>query len=43
VTREIRPDWDPQVPGLRQAWEAGDRSRFYHDEDLDPGLNEHHA
>ncbi len=43
VTREIRPDWDPQVPGLRQAWEAGDRSSFFHDEDLDPGLNEHHA
>ena len=38
VTREIRPDWDPQTPGLRQAWEAGDRSSFYHDEDLDPSL-----
>ena len=29
VTREIRPDWDPSAPGLREAWEAGDRSRHY--------------
>ena len=38
VTREIRPDWDLGAPGLREAWETGDRSRFYHDEDLDPSL-----
>ncbi|WP_301149460.1 redoxin domain-containing protein [Mycobacterium simiae] len=29
VTREIRPDWDPLAPGLREAWDAGDRSRHY--------------
>ena len=29
VTREVRPDWDPSAPGLREAWEAGDRSRHY--------------
>jgi peroxiredoxin len=29
ATREIRPDWDLSAPGLRAAWEAGDRSRFY--------------
>ena len=38
ATREIRPDWDLGAPGLRQAWEAGDRSRFFDDEDLDPSL-----
>ena len=27
--REIRPDWDLTAPGLRTAWEAGDRSRHY--------------
>jgi hypothetical protein len=36
VTREIRPDWDITAPGMREAWEARDRSSFYHDEDLDP-------
>jgi peroxiredoxin len=25
----VRPDWDLDAPGLREAWEAGDRSRFY--------------
>jgi peroxiredoxin len=29
VTREIRSDWDLGAPGLREAWEAGDRSSFY--------------
>jgi hypothetical protein len=38
VTREIRPDWDLSTPGLREAWEAGDRSSFFHGEDLDPAL-----
>ena len=38
VTRDIRPDWDLGAPGLREAWEAGDRSRFYDDVDLDPSL-----
>jgi hypothetical protein len=29
VTREIRPDWDLAAPGLREAWEAGDYSKFH--------------
>jgi hypothetical protein len=29
VTREIRPDWDLSTPGLREAWESGDRSPFH--------------
>ena len=29
VTSEIRPDWDPSTPGLREAWDAGDRSQHY--------------
>jgi peroxiredoxin len=29
VTSEIRPDWDLSVPGLREAWDAGDFSRFH--------------
>ena len=38
VTRDIRPDWDLGEPGLREAWDAGDRAKFFHDEDLEPGL-----
>jgi peroxiredoxin len=29
VTREIRPDWDLSTPGLREAWNASDLSRFH--------------
>jgi peroxiredoxin len=29
ATREIRADWDLGAPGLRQAWDAGDKSQFY--------------
>ncbi len=29
VTRKCRPDWDLSSPGLREAWEAGDKSRHY--------------
>jgi peroxiredoxin len=29
VTRAIRPDWDLSVPGLREAWDRGDLSRFH--------------
>jgi peroxiredoxin len=29
VTRKIRPDWDLSEPGLRKAWEEGDKSRFW--------------
>jgi peroxiredoxin len=38
ATREIRSDWDLGAPGLREAWEAGDRSRFFGDVDLDPSM-----
>lgn len=34
MTREIRPDWDLSKPGLREAWNAGDLSRFH-------GWNQH--
>jgi peroxiredoxin len=43
ATREIRPDWDLATPGLRAAWEAGDRARFYADPDLTPSLMGAHA
>jgi peroxiredoxin len=29
ATREIRTDWDLAAPGLREAWDAGDKSQFY--------------
>jgi peroxiredoxin len=29
ASREIRPDWDLAAPGLRAAWDAGDRSSFH--------------
>jgi len=29
VPREIRPDWDLSTPGLREAWNAGDLSKFH--------------
>ena len=29
VSAEIRPDWDLGAPGLRAAWEAGDRAAFH--------------
>jgi peroxiredoxin len=29
VFARVRPDWDLAAPGLREAWDAGDRSRFY--------------
>jgi len=29
ATSEIRPDWDLSAPGLREAWNAGDFSRFH--------------
>jgi peroxiredoxin len=29
VTRAIRPDWDLDAPGLREAWEAHDYSQFH--------------
>jgi peroxiredoxin len=29
VMRDIRPDWDLSSPGLREAWDSGDFSRFH--------------
>jgi peroxiredoxin len=29
LSRRIRPDWDLGAPGLREAWDAGDLSRFH--------------
>jgi len=29
ASSEIRPDWDLSRPGLREAWDAGDRSLFH--------------
>lgn len=29
VTQRIRPDWDITLPGFREAWDAGDRERFF--------------
>jgi hypothetical protein len=29
ITSQIRPDWDLSAPGLREAWNAGDLSRFH--------------
>ncbi len=28
-TGEIRPDWDLSTPGLREAWDKGDYSKFH--------------
>jgi peroxiredoxin len=29
LSTEIRPDWDLGKPGLREAWEAGDKAQFW--------------
>ncbi len=29
ASEEIRPDWDLDAPGLREAWEKGERSSFH--------------
>jgi peroxiredoxin len=29
ASQEIRPDWDLSSPGLREAWDAGNLSRFH--------------
>lgn len=29
VTEEVRPDWDITAPGMRGAWEGGERSDHY--------------
>jgi peroxiredoxin len=29
ASAEVRPDWDLDAPGLREAWEAGDHSKFH--------------
>ena len=39
ATREIRADWDLATPGLREAWDAGDRTRFYRASYADPTVH----
>jgi peroxiredoxin len=29
ITQKIRPDWDLGSPGLREAWERGEKERFW--------------
>jgi peroxiredoxin len=29
VTQKVRPDWDLTAPGMRDAWERGDKKLFY--------------
>jgi hypothetical protein len=29
LRRSMAPDWDLSAPGLRKAWERGDRSKFF--------------
>lgn len=29
VTRKVRPDWDLDSAELREAWEKGDKSKFW--------------
>jgi peroxiredoxin len=29
ASADIRPDWDLSAPGLREAWDAGDYSKFH--------------
>jgi hypothetical protein len=29
ITQRIRPDWDLAAPGLREAWEGGQKERFF--------------
>jgi peroxiredoxin len=37
ASREIRPDWDLSLPGLHEAWTAGDLSHFHGWERRSPG------
>jgi AhpC/TSA family len=37
ATAEIRPDWDLSTPGLREAWDAGDYSKFHGWDRRSPG------
>jgi hypothetical protein len=29
VTQKIRPDWDLGTPGLRAAWDQGEKGKFF--------------
>jgi peroxiredoxin len=29
ASAEVRPDWDLATPGLREAWDAGERAQFH--------------
>jgi hypothetical protein len=37
ATSEIRPDWDLSTPGLREAWDADDYSKFHGWDRRSPG------
>ena len=37
ATSETRPDWDLSTPGLREAWDAGDYSKFHGWDRRSPG------
>jgi peroxiredoxin len=36
VSREIRLDWELSKPGLRTAWDAGDRAQFFAEPEVQP-------
>ncbi len=38
VFQQVRPDWDIGKPELREEWNAGGRSSFFSDGDLEPLL-----
>ena len=29
IRRSVNPDWDLAAPGLREAWERGERDKFF--------------
>ncbi|HEX9566627.1 MAG TPA: AhpC/TSA family protein, partial [Thermoplasmata archaeon] len=29
ITQKVRPDWDLGVPGMREAWERGEKGNFW--------------
>ena len=29
VTKKVRPDWDISAPGMREAWDRGEKSSFF--------------
>ncbi len=29
ITQKVRPDWDLGAPGMREAWERGEKGNFW--------------